>query len=338
MIELRGNFLLCSVPEVHKKARMALGFQRTLRVPDGNDDYPLPLGLGAFPVRVVDDLSEKVPETWLKRGGVVIPMYQSEAMWLNFFDAGIVLGIFNEYPFAVKVGAGKINVLTGAPWTNELSAKPQDYVVVPEQRWLDGYCIEAGVMRQFVAMPLGAGYGAEEQITGKAEYGGLQVAVYPMKGSAYRQLYRKKREDPRVARSRGRMASVSRMSLSPGGRIREEVHKDPWGISVWDQTKSNRCFVHIANSFLWREITGENPPTTPPTAKEYNDAGLPWFSTYLDSGEILRGSKKLSALSSVAAKAVEVRQMPLPENRQVKPRRVVELVKGLARNLVREWS
>jgi hypothetical protein len=31
-------------------------------------------------------------------------------------------------------------------------------VVLPEQPWLDGYCVEKGYIRQFVAMPLGEGY------------------------------------------------------------------------------------------------------------------------------------------------------------------------------------
>lgn len=333
MIELRGDFLLFSVPEVHEKAKTIIEFQRTFRIPDYEEDYPLPPGLGPFPVRLVDDFPERAPKSWLKRGGVAIPMYQSEALWLDLRPPS---GNYS-YPFAVKVGAGKINVLTGEEWTSELNAAPQDYLVVPRQRWLDGYYVDTGQLRQFVAMPLGSGYGAEEQLTGKAEYGGLQLLVYPMKRSVYRQLFEKKWEGRGIDPALRRMASVNGMSLAPGGKTREEVHKDPWGISAWDQTKGNRCFVHIANSLLWREITGETPPTTPPTAKEYNDAGLPWFSTYQDPRETLQGSKKLSALSSVAAKAAEVRQIPLPENRQVKPNRVVELVKGLARNLVREW-
>jgi hypothetical protein len=32
---------------------------------------------------------------------------------------------------------------------------------------------------KFVAMPLGQGYTVEEQITGKAEHGGLQIDVFP---------------------------------------------------------------------------------------------------------------------------------------------------------------
>ena len=51
----------------------------------------------------------------------------------------------------------------------------------PEQPWLDGFNVSEDFIRQFIAMPLGEGFTAEEQITGKAEHGGLQIIVYPMK-------------------------------------------------------------------------------------------------------------------------------------------------------------
>ena len=87
-------------------------------------------------------------------GESFFPMYQAEAMWIN---------LDGEYPMAVKVAAGKIDALTGENWNNELSKRPQDYLVVPEQPWLDGFCVGEGLIRQFVAMPLGEGYSAEEQ-------------------------------------------------------------------------------------------------------------------------------------------------------------------------------
>jgi len=58
----------------------------------------------------------------------------------------------------------------------------------------DGYCVEKGTIRQFVAMPLGRGYTAEEQVTGQAEHGGLQIVAYPMKAEAYRKLYSRRDE------------------------------------------------------------------------------------------------------------------------------------------------
>jgi len=147
-----------------RKNPVTSGFQRTLRIPDDGSDYPLPPGLGHFPLRHVDDFAENVSAQWLAHGGVMLPMYQSEAMWLNFTPHD-VKGHWAEYPFAIKVAVGKIDAVTGKEWSNALHKKPQDYMVAPEQPWLDGFCVEKGIIRQFVAMPLGAGYTAEEQIT-----------------------------------------------------------------------------------------------------------------------------------------------------------------------------
>ena len=70
MIELKKKQLHFSFPEVHPGANFSLEFQRTLRIPDDGRDYPLPPGLGSFPVEHVDDHAAKVPPVWLKRGGV----------------------------------------------------------------------------------------------------------------------------------------------------------------------------------------------------------------------------------------------------------------------------
>src|SRR5262249_36109652 len=83
--------------------------------------------------------------------------------------------------FAIKVAAGKVSAVTGKTWSEGLTDSPQDYLVVPTQPWLDGFAVGKGVIRQFVAMPLGSGYSVEEQVTGKADVGGLQLQVFPMK-------------------------------------------------------------------------------------------------------------------------------------------------------------
>jgi len=65
-----------------------------------------------------------------------------------------------------------------------------------EQPWLDGYCVEKGFIRQFVAMPLGSGYSTEEQIIGEAEHGGIQIVVYPMRREVFEKRFPiRKRED-----------------------------------------------------------------------------------------------------------------------------------------------
>jgi len=118
-----------------------------LRIPDDNREYPLPPGLGDFPLAHVDDYADRLPASWRTHGGVFLPMYQAEALWINFNG-------FDDYPFAVKIAAGKIDAVTGEPWSPKLSDDPQNYVVVPEQPWLDGFCVRKGAIRQFVAMPL----------------------------------------------------------------------------------------------------------------------------------------------------------------------------------------
>ena len=70
MIELRNDELVFRFPEVHADAELRVSFQRTLRIPDDNRSYPLPPGLGSFPMKHVDDYADGAPEAWRERGGV----------------------------------------------------------------------------------------------------------------------------------------------------------------------------------------------------------------------------------------------------------------------------
>ncbi len=329
MIELRDNRLHICFPEVHPDVKMSIEFQRTLRIPDDGKDYPLPAGLGRFPLRHVDDFASGVPERWVEHGGVMLPMYQSEALWINFGG---------RYPFAVKVAAGKIDAVTGKTWSNSLHRRPQDYVTVPEQPWLDGYCVEKGVIRQFVAMPLGSGYSAEEQLTGEAEYGGIQIVAYPLKHDVY-EAWRRKRDlvftQSMAMPMASRCGAALDMGLAAGGRMRQEIYDDPFKLTDWDQEHAARCFMHIANSQIWRTITGEEPPTVPLSAREYRQHGIPWFDYYSDR-KAVDGSGVLNRLKSVAQFAKEKHDAPLPDNDSIDVDRVVVLRRGLAKHQVRE--
>jgi hypothetical protein len=317
MIELRKDVLSFSFPEVHKDAVLNVEFQRTLRIPDDGRNYPLPAGLGRFPLRHVDDFQD-VPARWRQHGGVMLPMYQSEAMWLNFSSPG-------GYPFALRVAAGKIDAVAGGEWNEGLQRTEQNYLVVPSQPWLDGFCVEKGTIRQFVAMPLGAGYTAEEQITGMAEHGGLQLQAYPLKAEAWERMCTTRRDKwrlesttkPLMARS-----MIADMGLAPGGRMTQEIYEDHFEWEDWDRSVSSRCFVHLVNSLVWREMTGKKPPTTPRTSKEYRRAGIPWFDYYDDRKSAVDGTEVLAALKSVAELGAEKGDMPLPENESVEVDRV----------------
>ena len=116
---------------------------------------------------------------------------------------------------------GMSNAVSGKPWAERLRRRPQDYVVAPEQPWLDGYCVEKGRVRQFVAMPLGAGYTAEEQLTGEAEHGGLQIMAYPMKRKVFEERFPKQPQrvsgDAAIVYVDDMAPPCADMGLAPGG-------------------------------------------------------------------------------------------------------------------------
>jgi len=57
MITLEDDALAFRFPHLHENAICQIRFQRTLRLPDDGKTYPLPAGLGAFPLRHIDDFA-----------------------------------------------------------------------------------------------------------------------------------------------------------------------------------------------------------------------------------------------------------------------------------------
>ena len=309
MIELRHDSLTFSYPEVHRDATCSISFLRTLRIPDDDGEYPLPPGLGQFPLHHVDDYADRLPPSWSDHGGVFMPMYQAEALWISFDG---------DYPMAVKVSAGKIDAVTGRPFRNELHRRPQDYVVIPDQPWLDGFCVKKGLIRQFIAMPLGEGYTAEEQLTGAAQHGGLQIVAYPMKASRYERL----RAKPSYAYDDEIccMMPSPEMGLAPGGKMRQEVYSDDYGFSAWEHDIRSRCFVHLLNTAQYRTVTGFAPPYRPPAAADYTEAGFPWFDYFDAELDALEGAPRIDRLDSVGVRRVKEGKPPLDEGGEVEPK------------------
>ena len=257
-------------------------FQRTLRIPDDGETYPLPPGLGAFPIRKVADYADRVPDAWREKGGVFIPMHQREALWMSFSSPQLM---------AVKVGIGKIDALTGKRWNERLTKRPQNYLVCPDQPWLDGINAGDGFIRQFVAMPLGMGYTVEGQLTGKEEEGGIQIKAFRSKLPP--------QELDRFESVAMMMAPDASMGLGAGGKMKQEIYPDEYGIDTWDTESSGRVFVHIANSMAWRDITGEEPPATPISASLYTEHGYPWFDLYDEGKGDIAGSDVLGGVKTI---------------------------------------
>lgn len=356
-VGLKNDLVTFEFPDVHRDAVLQVTLHRTLRIPDDGHTHALPPGLGRFPLKLIDDVArERIPAHWPKRGGVVMPMWQSEAMWISFSAP-------HGYPFAVKIAAGKVNAVDGKPWKEALDAEAQDWVEAPKQPWIDGWCVRKGVIRQFVAMPLGSGHSVEEQVTGKAEHGGIQILARPLKAEvwdAFRDRDRRRRRDapllasgadgmqasgdwefapqsfaapahvkalrasmatgPSFSASSARAFGAADMGLAAGGSMKQEIHAAVHGAADYAQA-SSRCFVAIANSLMWQAVAGEAPPTLPPTAADYARRGLPWFDHYAD-GDALDGSPILDALRSVVEIDAVKGGASLPENETVDPKKV----------------
>lgn len=356
MLELKNSRLVFSFPEVHPDARCEIEFQRTLRIPDDDKTYPLPPGCGAFPVLHTEDFKANLSEDLSKRGGVMIPMYQSEALWMRFTSSSI-RDRSSAYPFAVKIAAGKRSAVTGKAWTDSLQEK--DYVVLPSQPWLDGFMVKEGTIRQFVAAPLNQGFTVEEQLTGVAEFGGLQIEVYPMKAEEFEKRFPVRRpEISNISESQCRSIGASSgptrkrlslrssdiagsirpqsMGMAAGGHMKQAIHPDNFGLEVWDTAHKSRSFVHLLNSLSWQQVTQQTPPTVPMTAKDYTQRGLPWFEHYSDAGA-LGATDDTAKIKSVQQMAVEKGYSILPENESVTPAKPILIVGPKNQVIDGEW-
>ncbi len=260
---------------IHFSGRFSLYFQRTLRIPDDGRQYPLPPGLGAFPVYRVEDYADRIPSDWQKSHAYFIPMYQREALWINF-DAAF------WKPNAVQVGIGRINALTGHAWKTQLSDDPQNYLVAPEQPWLDGIKAGEGYIRQFVAVPHGSGYSVEAQLRGEESDEALRIAVYEPKPGRFPDVppYDDREvvyeDSPALAQS----ARSSSMGLGAGGKMRQKVYPDAHGLQTWQNEPAAEIVVYIINSEDFHAIVGTQPPASPIDAQTYTDYGYPWFALY----------------------------------------------------------
>lgn len=102
-------------------------------------------------------------------------------------------------PYMIKIYIGAVNAISGEPAVETAATKLrrlaklasangsapgakvslQDYVVVPDQPWLDGISDSNGTVRQFVTMPFGSRHSVEAQVTDQEATGGLQFEITP---------------------------------------------------------------------------------------------------------------------------------------------------------------
>ncbi|KAH0432374.1 integral membrane protein [Colletotrichum camelliae] len=229
-----------SVRHGGKEHALDIYLNRTIRVPDNRDINSLPPGLGHFPLFKIRDYPG-MPKDILEKGGIFFPMYQREAMWISFTAAA---------PFAIKIYVGGVNAVSGFPMTeNEMTKEKrqkmlssgksiQDYMVVPEQHWLDGIASEDGKIRQFVAEPKGNGFSVEAQVTGEEKVGGIQIEIIPIKKHLPTEF--DVRYEDKEQKVITRTFNLAEKGLTPDSTwqdVKERI-RDEFDIAVQDQSLS----------------------------------------------------------------------------------------------------
>lgn len=275
---------------IHVGERFSVSFQRTLRIPEDGNVYPLPPGLGAFAIHSVVDYWDRVPATWRSQNSYFISMYQREALWLGFDGA-------MWKPNAVKIAIGNVNAISGQAWDEALHTQPQNYIVCPNQPWLDGINIGRSSIRQFVAMPLGSGVTVEAQVRGTEEIGGIQILVYEPKPGRFPDQPPELSHVPRGIASSLPMGAE--MGLGAGGKMLQKIYPDPYGVDTWDLTNIGSIAVYIINSEQYRELTDLEPPPTPITAQAYTQYGFPWFALYDEEQGDVPAAETLSRVKTI---------------------------------------
>ncbi|WP_242122124.1 trypsin-like serine peptidase [Sphingomonas lacusdianchii] len=251
--------------------RLWIGFERTLRLPNYGKRHPLPAGLGALPIRRAAELSDRLPEAWRQRVGaddILLPLHDREALFVLFVPA-------ERSAFAVKVAAGGINAVSGAPFDAQVRNAAQDYLVCPPQAWLDGINSGDGTVRQFVATRLGSGQSIEGQLSGSEDEAGVQFLVFPARPELV--FESAPAGEHQVETEAFAAETPLRMGLAAGGELEQKIYPDPYGADVWSERPRASFTAHLVHADDWAELTGTPTPPTPITRELYRAYGLPWF-------------------------------------------------------------
>lgn len=237
-------------------SELKIGFWRTVRIPEDGTVYNLPAGLGRFPLLEASQFQDKLSPNGLKNIDCVFPMYDREAMYMEFiaskynFSPGRI-----QSPYAIRPYVGGVNAISGKTVQEQSSSMSltdpevrvkmrvegkgmdtrdisppsaeQDYILADASardvsvrpQWLDGIALSPGRVKQFVAVPFGSGESVEAQKTGKDSTGGIQLEIIPSLPLS------------RLRRHLGQQITIYTASL--GANIYAPVQLDA-GALVWD--------------------------------------------------------------------------------------------------------
>lgn len=131
-----------------------VSLRQTDKISVDDNAHALPPDKGIFSEYKVSDYF--CPDEWSK-DGIFVPVEENQPLWIDFRG---------NPECAVLCSVQRINPVTGEPSDLEGGLKKdpiQNYLVLPEQLWLDGYSNQ-GKVYQFVATKAGEGLAVNEYV------------------------------------------------------------------------------------------------------------------------------------------------------------------------------
>ena len=210
----------------------------------------------------------------------------------------------------MQIGVGGVNAVSATAWDEPLTQAPQNYLVTPQQSWLDGINAGPGFVRQFVALPLADPRTIEAQLQGHAQLGGIQIRAFEPRPGRF--------PDAKPAPGPQPEASRGMMGLGAGGKLAQRIHPGPFGLDAWDPASAITAMVHLVNSRQFEELTGRPPPPSPIDAATYSQRGFPWFERYDEDAGTVAPAAGFGAVIPTSGADEQETSVPIDPN-QIKP-------------------
>ncbi|EUC42825.1 hypothetical protein COCMIDRAFT_39180 [Bipolaris oryzae ATCC 44560] len=299
--ELKGS-------EIVVDDKLRISFRHTIRVPDNERISKLPPDLGAYPIKAVADYRNKMEPAIAAKGGVFFPIYQSEAIWIDF-------SCEPNSKYMIKIYVGSVNAISGEPAIEDAGTKLrlqarmaevngkgseciplQDYIIVPGQMWLDGIADYRTMIGQSIRIHVESSDTIEMLMLWIQDH-----LDYP--SNQQRLIFRK------TGLKNEGYCPLTQMAIAAGRKIEQGIVPDRLR-DRWERKCTTVFNAQILNS-------------APMDAKIYKQLGLPFYKLYEEPSGI---SGDFSLFKSVAQINGETEEVITPDTVEINNMATQQLV------------
>lgn len=315
-----------------KVGSLEVVFHRTVRVADGRTPSNLPPSLGTMKAYKVSDYPKTCPKAW-EDDAVFVALHDTEALWLSFnaggrpmallVGAGGINALTGE-KLGTKLDKDNYIVTPPQPWLDGWKSEDgcvYQFVATPYEKGEGKTVAEQliGKESKTGAIGLAVFESKDPRLTvkhsspvegyGTSPFDGVlfskgviieDCAMPQMKSSAMsvNSIQGAMRSSRRArSASASPRRTISEMGIGKGGKIRQKVYPDPYGLETWQDSPVAAVAVYVVNAEAFEEITGEKIPK-PVGHESYKGV---WFGLKDEKLEDVGGTNKFTGLDTAFA-------------------------------------